>query len=234
MLQRWKSLIPKKKYNIMQYDENKLISLMENFSGSKFQWIKTDRPELLGKVVTCRNIEPRGNKFFAVFDDGSSIDTANLNRSLLMIHGDMQPLSKAEVESIYSPRPSTGAPVQNMTGPMGTTGGPGPIGNMNQSTHNAQHQSTPQATTNMFEMFNSEESKIDLQISIKLPAQDFLKMMYVNAKEKDTFLNELSEYIFKVINKQVVKDSISSIVIPQDTVKHTISVPIVNITEIHE
>ena len=99
----------------MQYDENKLISLMENFSGSKFQWIKTDRPELLGKVVTCRNIEPRGNKFFAVFDDGSSVDTANLNRSLLMIHGDMQPLSKAEVESIYSPRPSTASAVQNMT-----------------------------------------------------------------------------------------------------------------------
>lgn len=216
----------------MQYDENKLISLMENFSGSKFQWIKTDRPELLGKVVTCRNIEPRGNKFFAVFDDGSSVDTANLNRSLLMIHGDMQPLSKAEVESIYSPRPSTASAVQNMTGPLGATAGPGQIGNTHQSTTTTQ--TIQPVTTNMFEMFNSEESKIDLRISIKLPAQDFLKMMYVNAKEKDTFLNELSDYVFRVINKQVVKDSISSIVIPQESTKHVISAPTVNITEIHD
>lgn len=218
----------------MQYDENKLISLMENFSGSKFQWIKTNRPELLGKVVTCRNIEPRGNKFFAMFDDGSSIDTSDLNRSLLMIHGDMQPLSKAEVESISGPSQPTTPPVQNMTGPMGASGNPGPIGNMNQSIPNNQPQITPQATTNMFEMFNSEESKIDLQISIKLPAQDFLKMMYVNAKEKDTFLNELSDYVFKVINKQVVKDSISSMVLPQESTKSVKSMSTVNITEIHE
>lgn len=215
----------------MQYDENKLISLMENFSGSKFQWIKTNRPELLGKVVTCRNIEPRGSKFFAMFDDGSSVDTSDLNRCLLMIHGDMQPLSKAEVESISGPRQPVTQPVQNITGPTGTVGGSGPIG---KSTVIDQPQSTHQATTSMFEMFNSEESKIDLQISIKLPSHDFLKMMYVNAKEKDTFLNELSDYVFNVINKKVVKDSIASILVPQDSNKRAVSVPTVNITEIHE
>jgi hypothetical protein len=189
----------------MQFDENKLISLMENFSGAKFQWIKTNRPELLGKVVTCRNIEPRGDRFFAVFDDGSSVDTAQLNTSLLMLHGDMQPLSRAEVESISGPkRPATPPP---------TAG--------------------PPSATNMFEMFNSEERSIDLQITINLPEQDFLKMMYSNAKDKDKFLSELSDYVFRAINKTVVQSSISTMVVPpKPTQKKT--GPTVNITEIHE
>ena len=213
----------------MQFDENKLISLMENFSGAKFQWIKTNRPELLGKVVTCRNIEPKGDRFFALFDDGSSVDTAQLNTSLLMIHGDMQPLSKAEVESISGPRrPSpqpTVKPVQGQT----ETAGPGP-----------DFKFTPpppppptQPQTNMFEMFNSEERKIDLQVTMSLPEQDFLRMMYSNAKDKEKFLNELSDYVFRAINKTVIQSAISDMVVPPKT-QRSKSGPTVNITEIHE
>ena len=215
----------------MQFNEDKLISLMENFSGTKFQWIKTNRPELLGKVVTCRTIEPRGtDKFFAIFDDGSSVDTAQLNTSLLMLHGDMEPLSRAEVESISGPRrPATPSP---SPGPIGANihgPGHGPIGQ-----HHQPVQQTPPQTT-MFDMFNSEESNLALKISIKLPDQDLLKLMYLNAKDKDNFLNELSEYVFRVINKKVVQESISSIVVPvQDKPARAKSSPIVNITEIHE
>ena len=204
----------------MQFNEDKLISLMENFSGAKFQWIKTNRPELLGKVVTCRNIEPRGtDKFFAIFDDGSSVDTAQLNTSLLMLHGDMEPLSRAEVESIAGPRRPATPP-------------PSPIG----QPHPMQQPVQPtQPQTTMFDMFNSEESQLELKISIKLPDQDLLKLMYLNAKDKDNFLNELSEYVFRVINKKVVQESISSIVVPvQDKPARAKSSPIVNITEIHE
>lgn len=213
----------------MQFDENKLISLMENFSGAKFQWIKTNRPELLGKVVTCRNIEPRGNRFFALFDDGSSIDTSQLNTSLLMIHGDMQPLSKAEVESISGPkRPLTPPPV---AAPVSTNGpSSGPISHPNPIQPAPVQQPV---AANMFEMFNSEERSIDLQISISLPEQDFLRMMYSNAKDKDKFLSELSDYVFRAINKTVVQSSISSMVVPQQS-KPKRTGPTVNITEIHE
>ena len=214
----------------MQFDENKLISLMENFSGAKFQWIKTNRPELLGKLVTCRTIEPRGNGFYAVFDDGSSVETSQLNTSLLMIHGDMQPLTRAEVESIAGPkRPlAPQAPLENS--PIGQMGATGPIGNPQPS----QHQVPPQpAASNMFEMFNSEERSIDLQVTISLPDQDFLKMMYSNAKDKDKFLGELSDYVFRAINKTVVQSSISTMVVPQQP-KQRKTGPTVNITEIHE
>lgn len=210
----------------MHFDENKLISLMENFSGAKFQWIKTNRPELLGKVVTCRNIEPRGDRFFALFDDGSSVDTTQLNTSLLMIHGDMQPLTKAEVESISGPkRPPVQPKPQAQPVP-----GQAPMGAGQPYQAPAQPQPT---ATNMFEMFNSEERPIDLQLSINLPDQDFLKMMYSNAKDKDKFLSELSDYVFRAINKTVIQSAISTMVVPQPP-KQKRTGPTVNITEIHE
>ena len=206
----------------MAFDENKLISLMENFSGVKFQWIKTNRPELLGKLVTCRNIEPRGDRFFALFDDGSSVDTTQLNTSLLMIHGDMQPLSKAEVESISGPkRPLVTPPV----------GGPT---NVSTPPTNSQYTAPQPSASNMFDMFNSEEREINLAILVSLPDQDLLRMMYSNAKDKDKFLSELSDYVFRVINKTVVQSAISNMVlpIPQKKVNHTGTS--VNITEIHD
>lgn len=208
----------------MHFDENKLISLMENFSGAKFQWIKTDRPELLGKLVTCRTIEPRGDRFFAMFDDGSSVETSQLNTSLLMLHGDMQPLTRAEVESIAGPKRPLTPPTHTTTGPIGAPN-PGPIPQPFQ-------QDQP-AVSNMFEMFNSEERTIDLQISINLPEQDFLRMMYSNAKDKDKFLGELSDYVFRAINKTVVQSSIEAMVVPQPP-KLRKTGPTVNITEIHE
>ena len=212
----------------MHYDENKLISLMENFSGAKFQWIKTNRPELLGKVVTCRTIEPRGAGFVAIFDDGSSVDTAQLNTSLIMIHGDMQPLSKAEVESIAGPRrPAPQSTVQPNPSQSGNVG-PGPAG-----VSEPRHFQPNPPQTNMFEMFNSDERIIDLQIKMSLPDQDFLKMMYANAKDKNKFLNELSEYVFKAINKTVVQSSISTMVVPSQP-RSTRTGPVVNITEINE
>ena len=207
----------------MQFNEDKLISLMENFSGAKFQWIKTNKPELLGKIVTCRNIEPRGERFFAIFDDGSSVDTAQLNTSLLMIHGDMQPLSRAEVESIAGPKKPTHQvqPKTQQTQP--SAGDP---------RHFEQAQSAP--TSNMFEMFNSEERQIDLKVSINLPDQDLLRMMYTNAKDKGKFLSELSDCVFRVINKKVVQESITSLIGSSNQSKVNRSSSIVNITEIHE
>ena len=213
----------------MHFDENKLISLMENFSGAKFQWIKTNRPELLGKLVTCRTIEPRGNGFYAIFDDGSSVETSQLNTSLLMLHGDMEPLTRAEVESIAGPKRPLTQPKPVSSGPIGANG-PDPVSHP----QNFQPAPAPQpAASNMFEMFNSEERNIDLQIVISLPEQDFLRMMYSNAKDKDKFLGELSDYVFRAINKTVVQSSIATMVVPQQP-KQKKTGPTVNITEIHE
>jgi hypothetical protein len=57
--------------------------------------------------------------------------------------------------------------------------------------------------------------------------------MYSNAKDKDKFLGELSDYVFRAINKTVVQSSITTMVVPQPP-KQKKTGPTVNITEIHE
>jgi hypothetical protein len=219
-------LLTKKNYKKM--NEEKLISLMENFTGQKFQWIKTNRPELLGKVVVCRNIEPRGDKFFAHFDDGSTVDTNQLNTNLLMISGDMPPLTKEEVEAIAGPRRpilNQGQPRQNTMQQAG----------QNISQPRAQQTNVPAAPkSNMFDMFSSENSQISLSLLVKLPDKKLLKLMYSNAEDKEKFLEELSEYVFREINKNVVKDAIVSIIVPSGQIKRERSGPAITVNEIHE
>jgi hypothetical protein len=212
-------------------NEEKLVSLMENFTGQKFQWIKTNRPELLGKVVVCRNIEPRGDKFFAHFDDGSTVDTAQLNTNLLMISGDMPPLSKEEVAAIAGPRRPVTAP--NLIPPNPTHPSHQPMAHQPQAKPmQSQPPSVPKS--NMFDMFSSENSQISLSLLVKLPDKKLLKMMYTNADDKEKFLEELSDYVFREINKKVVKDAVSSIVGQPSQPKRERTGPTITVNEIHE
>jgi hypothetical protein len=208
----------------------KLISLKQNFTGQRFQWIKPDRPELMAKVVKCRDVDavPDG-RFFIIFDDGSKVDSTKLNSNLLMIHGDMQPLTKQEVESIYGPR----VPAEPKVAPQISSTAP----KVNiQPVQPAQSISSPvsepsQATQkpNMFAMFNSEESTLTLNLQVRIPEKKLLKLMYQNAENKEQFIVELAEHLHSMINKQVVQNSIQTILAPTPLKKEK---SIINLTEV--
>lgn len=228
MLPQWKNWFSKKK-NKEKMDTDKLISLKENFTGQRFQWVKTDQSALLGKVVKCRDVEPLSNgRFLIVFDDGSKIDSSKLNSNLMMLHGDDKPLSREEAMAINGPirppaevnRTPPVVPTQaNPANPMQTGAQvPPPI---------------PIPKPNMFAMFNSEESQISINLTVKLPDRKLLKMMYNGAENKDKFLSELAEYLHGRINKHVVQDSIKSILAPVVPAKKETK-PTVNLTEVNE
>jgi len=204
----------------------KLISLKENFTGQKFQWIKPDRPELLGKVVKCRDVDFAGDdRYVVAFDDGSKIDSSRLNSNLLMIHGDMQPLTMDEVESIYGVKHKKPAGPSATTGPIPPSFTANPIAQPNQPTSPIQ-----QIKPNMFAMFNSEESQLTLTLNVKIPDKKLLKMMYASSEDKDKFLSELAEHLHAMINKQVVKDSVKSILAPPVFKKE--AKPVINLKEV--
>jgi len=236
LLPLWKNLF-KNKENKMNTE--KLISLKENFTGQKFQWIKTNRPELLGKVVKCRDVDFGPNdKFIVKFDDGSSIDSTRLNNDLLMILGDMKPLSKDEVDAIYnSVKVKASAPAVNQSPqpaqvkvvPPAAQVQPQPI----QPAPQAQPISSEEAPkSNMFAMFNSEESQLAINLTVRIPDKKLLKMMYGSAENKEKFLSELAEYLHGMINKKVVQDAIKTVLAPAPTKKEP--KPIINLTEVND
>jgi hypothetical protein len=202
-------------------NQDKLFSLKENFTGQKFQWVKTQDPNLLGKVVRCRDVDVVGTKYIVIFDDGSRIDSEQLNRNLMMLHGDMQPLSKDEVISVNGPLINKN---QQAT--------PQPF---NQTTIQASSMQPFQAAEkkpNMFTMFNAEESTINLKLNIKLPDKKLLKMMYNSSENKQEFMEQLAEYLGSKINRSVIVDSIKQILDAPQAKQETR--PQIKISEIHE
>jgi len=204
-----KNIIQKiKKNKNSMITEDQLIGYKQNFTGQKFQWIKTNKLELIGKVVTCRNIQPNGGSAIVVFDDGSSIDVKRLNNDLLMIMGDMQPLSKEEVTSIYSPPPPIDKKNTNQSSGASRVETAVQIDSSSNESIN-QNNSRPIASkVNPFEMFSSEYSEFSIKLNIKLPDKKLLKLMYNNAENKQEFLEQLADYISGSINNNIVLDSL--------------------------
>jgi len=219
-------------------DETKLMSLMQNFSGQKFQWIKSQDPKVLGKVVKCRDIQPLNNgEFIAVFDDGSKINTSMINRNLLMLHGDMVPLTLDEVQSINGPIREPLVSKKSEPDPIAipkefeafrTPVQPDIQSQPAQIQVSVASQASQSA--NMFEMFTSESTQMALSLNVKLPDRKLLKMMYNNAEHKDKFLTELAEYLSRTINHEVIKDSVTQMLATQS--KKVEVKPTINLTEV--
>lgn len=211
--------------------EDQLISYKQNFTGQRFQWIKTDRPELVGKIVRCRDVQPSGRSALAVFEDGSQIDVKLLNKNLMMITGDMQPLSMDEARSIGGPRvvpevkesPTAGAgPIEipDDLKQFQTQNQPKPQRPVEQySPKQEAPQPAAEPVKNPFEMFNSEETEIILKMNVKVPDKKLLKMMYSSAENKDEFINQLAAYIYSLINNNTVVDSLESMFVTKPKAK---------------
>ena len=215
--------------------EEQLISYQQNFSGQKFQWIKTDRPELIGKVVTVRDIQVQGNQVMAIFDNKSQCNIKDINNRLMMLQGDTQPLSKAEVESIHKPRVvSEGIPsVKLPNGERSTAVPPKTADTPTPAPVSPVTPTTP--VVNPFAMFNSDITDLTLKLKIKMPDKKLLKMMYNNAEDKEVFLDELAKYVDSMINNKVVYDSMKLILDPKSTKKST-KAPVgdITLTEVEE
>lgn len=185
------------KKNRKKMTEQDLISYKEHFTGQTFQWIKTSRIELLGKVVTCRDVDFVGGRIMAIFNDGSQCPAEQVSNNLLMIHGEMQPLSQIEVESISG---HSTQPVTKKSEPITTSTPIQPTNKVNKTVD------TPKL--NPFEIFNSNTTDLAIKIKIKLPDKKLLKLMYNNAENKEQFLTQLSDYVYSQINNNVVKESL--------------------------
>jgi len=71
-----------------------------------------------------------------------------------------------------------------------------------------------QNSSTMFSMFNTEETRLNVSLNIKLPNKKLLKMMYENADDKEIFLSDLSQYVYSEINKDIVKSSLKKTLVP--------------------
>jgi hypothetical protein len=197
------------------FDMETLIAIKSSFQANKFQWIKTNDRNKLGKVVEVRDVVPgRNGRFLAILSDGSQLDTDDVSSCLMMLADDQPPMSLAEVQSInYIPSLSEEMKIapeipadfvaelksQPVAQAQAIQGG--------QPAQIAQPQVKQQVSVDpvdIFGMFSLEDTELNLSVKIKLPSKSLLKMMYTNSKNKEEFLTKLSNYI----NNNVTVDAI--------------------------
>lgn len=199
-------------YKIMNYDMDTLIAIKTSFQSNKFQWIKTNDPNKVGKIVEVRDVAPgRNGRFVALLSDGSQLDTDMVSSNLMMLTDDQQPMSIDEIRSInYIPSLSEDVRVAPEI--------PAEFATEIKQQQPAQPQVQPppvvQASQakdvitvdpgDLFGMFSLEDTELNLSVKIKLPSKSLLKMMYTNSKNKEEFLTKLSNYI----NNNVTVDAI--------------------------
>jgi hypothetical protein len=229
MLNKFKKILNK----IMNgYDIETLIAVKSSFQANKFQWIKTNDPNKMGKVVEVRDVVPgRNGRFIAMLSDGSQIDTDMVSSNLMMITDGQDPLSFDEIRSInYIPSLSEEVQVskdiptefvdeiksQVPTAQPIIGGQPAQIV---QAPSKFQLDVDP---GDLFGMFSLEDTDLNLSVKIKLPSKTLLKMMYQNSKNKEEFLTKLSNYINNNVTVDAIKKTMKK-ALAGDTKKKTIT-----------
>lgn len=212
------------------YDIDTLIAVKSSFQSNKFQWIKTNDPNKMGKVVEVRDVVPgRNGRFLAMLSDGSQIDTDMVSSNLMMLTDGQDPLSFDEIRSInYIPSLSEEVKVSSdiptefvdeikAQAPQPVLGG--------QPAQTVQAPSKVQVDVDpgdLFGMFSLEDTDLNLSVRIKLPSKTLLKMMYQNSKNKEEFLTKLSNYINNNVTVDAIKKTMKK-ALAGDTKKKTIT-----------
>ncbi len=194
------------------YDIDALMSVKDSFQGNKFQWVKTSDRSKLGQIVRVTDVFA-GNRgrFIATLSDGSQIPADQLTNNLMMLMDDQPAMSIAEIMSINSV-PSLNDPIQ-----VSPDLPPEIASEIAAALPTQQPTPRPQIRASepgqsadpgdLFGMFSLEETDLTLSVSIKLPAKNLLKMMYVNSQNKDEFLNRLAAYINNNVTADSIKES---------------------------
>lgn len=193
------------------YDIDALMSVKDSFQGNNFQWIKTQDRAKLGQIVRVTDVFA-GNRgrFIAALSDGSQIPADQLTNNLMMLMDDQPPMTMAEIMSI-NVIPSLNEPIQispdipaEVAKEIATAAPAQTMPQAQQPQRQTEAQSDP---GDLFGMFSLEQTDLALSISIKLPAKNLLKMMYVNSQNKEEFLNRLAAYINNNVTADSIKES---------------------------
>jgi hypothetical protein len=225
MLNKFKKILHK----IMNgYDIETLIAVKTSFQSNKFQWIKTNDPNKMGKVVEVRDVVPgRNGRFLAMLSDGSQLDTDLVSSNLMMITDGQEPLTFEEIRSInYIPSLSEEVQVSNdipaefaeeIKAQL-------PVAPKAQPTQIAQPAKIQIDVDpgDLFGMFSLEDTDLNLSVRVKLPSKTLLKMMYQNSKNKEDFLTKLSNYINNNVTVDAIKKTMKK-ALASDGKKKTIT-----------
>jgi hypothetical protein len=185
----------KNKITNYMYDIDALAQTRDFIMGKDYQWVNTPDDSKLSTVTKVIDVFSRGGLMAVKLEDGSVVSLDELNSKLMAIMDGQAPLTKGECMSIRGPVVDSSKPKAEtvQTQPLQQT----PI----------VIQPNPKSI-GIFEMFATEESLLNLNLRVNLPALNLLKMMYKSSQNKSEFLTELANHINNQITADHIKDAL--------------------------
>jgi hypothetical protein len=184
----------KKIKNLMYDNFEALAQTRDYIKGKEYQWVNTPDDNKVATRVTVTEVFQRGGLMAVSLSDGSTITLDELNSKLMPLMENQEPLSKAEALSIRGPQPGQKVKKEVTEAPIATQ----PEKNVDSA----------QGVTNIFSMFATEESLLNLNLRVNLPSLNLLKMMYKSSQNKTEFLSQLASHINNQINADHIKDAL--------------------------
>jgi hypothetical protein len=197
--------------------EARATQYKNRYFGKYFTWIRPINQEKVGDTVRCTNVRVKGDMIVAEFNSGSPVSLELFEQHLAPQDdaGIVKPPSAAEV---ISDAPTT----QPQTTNVGGNNADSVRHLMKNKKDSSIKQESNVEKNEMFKMFSKADMHLDLNLKVKMPHIDLIKMMYQQAEDKDVFLTDLSEYVLNQMNAETIKDAFSKIVI--DTKEETTNI----------
>lgn len=177
------------------YDIDALAQTRDFIMGKDYQWVNTPDDSKLSTVTKVIDVFSRGGLMAVKLEDGSVVSLDELNSKLMAIMDGQSPLTKGECMSIRGPIVDPSKPKAEAVQTQPSPQTPIVI------------QPNPKSI-GIFEMFATEESLLNLNLRVNLPALNLLKMMYKSSQNKSEFLTELANHINNQITADHIKDAL--------------------------
>ena len=183
----------KNKITNYMYDIDALAQTRDFIMGKDYQWVNTPDDSKLSTVTKVIDVFSRGGLMAVKLEDGSVVSLDELNSKLMAIMDGQAPLTKGECMSIRGPVVDPSKPKAEAVQPQPLQQAPIVI---------------QPKSIGIFEMFATEESLLNLNLRVNLPALNLLKMMYKSSQNKSEFLTELANHINNQITADHIKDAL--------------------------
>lgn len=183
----------KNKITNYMYDIDALAQTRDFIMGKDYQWVNTPDDSKLSTVTKVIDVFSRGGLMAVKLEDGSVVSLDELNSKLMAIMDGQAPLTKGECMSIRGPVVDPSKPKAEIVQPQPLQQAPIVI---------------QPKSIGIFEMFATEESLLNLNLRVNLPALNLLKMMYKSSQNKSEFLTELANHINNQITADHIKDAL--------------------------
>ena len=202
------------KMEITPQIEAQIKRYKQQYFGKTYKWLRAMDGAEMGELVRVTDIKYKEGQYFLVFHSGVPLQIGLIGMYLEEQPGEYEyePMTSGANQGNTIEIP---AELREFQSHVNESALPNQVANPAEAlmgVRNVQQQvaTRPPVKADIFAMFNTDFKSINMPVSIKMPDIELIKMMFANAADKNSFLNDFAEYVLTSINADAVTVAIKT------------------------